>query len=93
MRDPKLFPMFIHSQKRNPSTNIMHDWDMFWDYLSLSAQSTHQVMFLFSDRGIPDGHRHMHGYGSHTFSLINEDSELTYVKFHYKTEQGEKTSS
>ncbi|RZC41576.1 Catalase-rel domain containing protein, partial [Asbolus verrucosus] len=88
VRDPKLFPMFIHSQKRNPSTNIMRDWNMFWDFLSLTPQSVHQVLVLFSDRGIPDGHRHMHGYGSHTFSLINENRKVTWVKFHYKTDQG-----
>ncbi|XP_030760908.1 catalase-like [Sitophilus oryzae] len=87
MRDPLLFPMFIHSQKRNPVTNL-RDWDAFWDYLSLTPMSVHQVMFLFSDRGIPNGHRHQHGYGSHTFSLINKDRKLTWCKFIYKTNQG-----
>lgn len=87
MRDPILFPMFIHSQKRNPVTNL-RDWDAFWDYLSLTPMSVHQVMFLFSDRGIPDGHRHQHGYGSHTFSLINKDRQITWCKFIYKTDQG-----
>ncbi|XP_018575508.1 catalase-like [Anoplophora glabripennis] len=87
MRDPILFPMFIKSQKRNPVTNL-RDWDMFWDYLSLRPESTHQVMFLFSDRGIPDGHRHQHGFGSHTFSLIGKDRKLTWCKFIYKTNQG-----
>ncbi|XP_060525130.1 catalase-like [Cylas formicarius] len=87
MRDPILFPMFIHSQKRNPVTHL-RDWDMFWDYLSLTPMSAHQVMFLFSDRGIPDGYRHMNGYGSHTFSLINKDHQVTWCKFIYKTDQG-----
>lgn len=45
-------------------------------------------MILFSDRGIPKSHRHMHGYGSHTFSLINKDRKLTWCKFIYKTDQG-----
>lgn len=87
MRDPILFPMFIHTQKRNPVTNT-RDWNMFWDYLSLRPESLHQVLILFSDRGIPDGHRHQNGYGSHTFSLIGPNRKLTWVKFIYKTDQG-----
>jgi len=63
---------------------ILQDCDMFWDFLSLRPESTHQVMFLFSDRGIPDGHRHMNGYGSHTFKAVNDKNEAVYVKFHYK---------
>ncbi|CAG9834450.1 unnamed protein product [Diabrotica balteata] len=87
MRDPILFPMFIHSQKRNPVTNL-RDWDAFWDYMGRRPESVHQFLFLFSDRGIPDGHRHQHGYGSHTFSLIGKNQKLTWVKFIYKTDQG-----
>jgi len=55
---------------------------MFWD--SLRPETTHQVMFLFGDRGIPDGYRHMNGYGSHTFKLVNSKNEMVYCKFHYK---------
>lgn len=87
IRDPILFPSFIHSQKRNPVTNLK-DANMYWDFLSLRPESIHQVMFLFSDRGIPDGFRFMHGYGSHTFKLINEKGEQTYCKFHFRTVQG-----
>jgi len=87
IRDPLLFPVFIHTQKRNPATHLK-DCDMFWDFLSLRPESTHQVMFLFSDRGIPDGYRHMNGYGSHTFKAVNDKNEAVYVKFHYKTNQG-----
>ena len=57
----------------------------FW---SLSPESLHQVTILFGDRGIPDGYRHMHGYSSHTFSLINAANELFYVKWHFRTKQG-----
>ena len=57
---------------------------MFWDFLSLRPESTHQVMILFSDRGIPDSYRHMHGFGSHTFKLVNDEGELVYCKFHYR---------
>lgn len=86
IRDPILFPSFIHTQKRNPATHLK-DPDMFWDFISLRPETTHQVMFLFSDRGIPDGFRHMNGYGSHTFKLINDKGEPTYCKFHFKTNQ------
>lgn len=87
IRDPILFPSFIHTQKRNPVTNL-RDYNMFWDFLTLRQESVHQVMFLFSDRGIPDGYRYMHGFGSHTFKMVNAKSEPIYCKFHYKTDQG-----
>lgn len=57
---------------------------MFWDFWSLRPEALHQVMFLFSDRGTPDGFRHMNGYGSHTFKLVNKDSNAVYCKFHAK---------
>jgi len=87
IRDPLLFPSFIHTQKRNPQTHLK-DPDMFWDFLTLRPESTHQVCFLFGDRGIPDGYRHMNGYGSHTFKMINSKGEPIYCKFHFKTDQG-----
>lgn len=87
IRDPILFPSFIHTQKRNPQTNLK-DANMFWDFISLRPETTHQMMFLFSDRGIPDGFRFMHGYGSHTFKLQNDKSESVYCKFHFRTAQG-----
>ncbi|XP_014238521.1 catalase-like [Trichogramma pretiosum] len=87
VKDPMLFPSFIHTQKRNPATHLK-DADMFWDFITLRPESTHQVMILFSDRGIPDGYRHMNGYGSHTFKLVNDQNEWVWCKFHYKTDQG-----
>ena len=57
---------------------------MFWDFISLRPETSHQVSFLFSDRGIPDGYRHMNGYGSHTFKLVNKEGQPVYCKFHYK---------
>ena len=57
---------------------------MFWDFISLRPETTHQVSFLFSDCGIPDGYRHMNGYGSHTFKLVNKEGVPDYCKFHYK---------
>jgi catalase len=61
---------------------------MMWDFWSLSPESLHQVTILFSDRGTPDGYRHMDGFSSHTFSLINAKNELFHVKWHFKTKQG-----
>lgn len=92
IRDPVLFPSFIHTQKRNPTTHLK-DADMFWDFITLRPETTHQVSFLFSDRGTPDGYRHMNGYGSHTFKLVNSEGKLVYCKFHYKTDQGIKCLS
>jgi catalase len=86
IRDPMFFPNFIHTQKRNPTTHLK-DPDMFWDFLTLRPETTHQVMFLFSDRGTPDGFRHMNGYGSHTFKMVNSKGEAVYCKFHLKTNQ------
>lgn len=87
VKDPKKFPDFIHTQKRDPRTNTKSP-TMMWDYWSLNPESLHQVLFLMSDRGTPYGYRHLNGYGSHTFSLINDKNEKVYVKFHFKTAQG-----
>jgi catalase len=87
IKDAKKFPDFIHTQKRDPKTNLKSP-TMMWDFWSLNPESLHQVMILFSDRGTPDGFRFMHGFGSHTFSMINTKNERVFVKFHFKTEQG-----
>jgi len=87
IRDPLKFGDFIHSQKRVPQTNLRAPTVM-WDFWSLSPESLHQVTTLFSDRGTPDGFRHMHGFSSHTFSLINAANERFYVKWHFLTLQG-----
>eukprot|EP00921_Rhytidocystis_pertsovi_P026699 GHVQ01043056.1.p1 GENE.GHVQ01043056.1~~GHVQ01043056.1.p1 ORF type:complete len:467 (-),score=47.89 GHVQ01043056.1:640-2040(-) len=87
IRDPLKFSDFIHTQKKHPQTNLPNA-DMFWDFLSLVPESVHQVTILFSDRGTPDGYRHMNGYSSHSFKLINKQGDGHYVKFHVKTDQG-----
>ena len=87
VRDPLKFPDFIHTQKRHPKSNLRSPTAM-WDFWSLSPESLHQVTILFSDRGLPVGFRHVNGYGSHTFSLINAGGERHWVKFHFKTRQG-----
>ncbi|ONG48987.1 catalase [Pseudoroseomonas deserti] len=90
IRDPMKFPDFIRTQKRHPATNLRSPTAM-WDFWSLSPESLHQVTILFSDRGLPQGYRHMHGYGSHTYSLINAANERFWVKFHFKSLQGIRT--
>ncbi len=87
VKDPKKFGDFIHTQKRDPRTNCKSP-TMIWDFFSLNPESLHQVLILMSDRGTPYGHRHMNGYGSHTFSMLNEKNERVWVKFHFKTLQG-----
>ncbi|MBA6117573.1 catalase [Pseudomonas sp. NC26] len=87
IRDPLKFPDFIHTQKRHPQSNLKNA-QMMWDFWSHSPEALHQVTILFSDRGIPDGYRHMHGFGSHTYSLISANGERTWVKWHFKTQQG-----
>ena len=87
IRDPLKFPDFIHTQKRNPATNAP-DPNMFWDFLSLTPESIHQVTILFSDRGTPRGHRNMNGHSSHTFKWYNAAGEVFWVKYHFKTLQG-----
>jgi catalase len=87
IRDPIKFPDFIHTQKRHPQTNLK-DADMVWDFFSLSPESLHQATILFSDRGIPDGYRFMHGFSTHALKLVNEAGEAHYAKFHFICDQG-----
>jgi catalase len=87
VKDPYKFPDFIHTQKRDPRTHLRSN-EAAWDFWSLSPESMHQVTILMSDRGIPASYRHMHGFGSHTYSLINDKNERFWVKFHLKTRQG-----
>jgi len=87
VRDPYKFSDFIHTQKRDPKTNLRSATAM-WDFWSLSPESLHQVTILFSDRGLPRTLRHMNGYGSHTYSFINTGNDRFWIKFHFKTLQG-----
>jgi catalase len=87
IRDPLKFPDFIHSQKRDPYTNVQEP-DNVWDFFSLSPEATHQFTWLFGDRGIPASYRNMDGFGSHTFQWQNAAGEAVWVKYHFKTNQG-----
>jgi catalase len=88
IRDPLKFQHFIRSQKRR-ADNDMRDHDMQWDFWTLSPESAHQVAYLMGDRGIPKTWREMNGYSSHTYSLVNEEGERFWVKFHFHTDQGD----
>lgn len=86
-RDPLRFPDLNHAIKRDPRTG-MRSADNNWDFWSLLPEALHQVTIVMSDRGIPRSFRHMHGFGSHTFSFINAANERIWVKFHFRTQQG-----
>jgi catalase len=87
LRDPLKFPDLNHAVKRDPRTN-MRSAKNNWDFWSSLPEALHQVTMTMSDRGIPISYRHMHGFGSHTFSMINSKNERTWVKFHFATQQG-----
>lgn len=92
LRDPLKFPDLNHAVKRDPRTNMRsarNNWD-FWTSL---PEALHQITIVMSDRGIPASYRHMHGFGSHTFSFINAQNQRHWVKFHFRSEQGIKNLS
>ncbi|OBB58707.1 catalase [Mycobacterium sp. 852013-51886_SCH5428379] len=87
LRDPLKFPDLNHAVKRDPRTNLRSPQNN-WDFWTLLPEALHQVTIVMSDRGIPASYRHMHGFGSHTFSMINAAGERHWVKFHWRTQQG-----
>lgn len=87
LRDPLKFPDLNHAVKRDPRTN-MRSAKNNWDFWSSLPEALHQITITMSDRGIPYSYRHMHGFGSHAFSMINEKNERVWVKFHFVTQQG-----
>lgn len=87
LRDALKFPDLNHVVKRNPRS-YMHSAKDNWDFWTLLPEALHQVTVVMSDRGIPASYRNMHGFGSHTYSLLNAKNERFWVKFHFKTQQG-----
>lgn len=87
IRDPLKFPDLNHAVKRDPRTGLRSAKNN-WDFWSSLPEALHQVTIVMSDRGLPATYRHMHGFGSHTFSLISARQERYWVKFHFKTQQG-----
>ncbi|MDR1653225.1 MAG: catalase [Prevotellaceae bacterium] len=89
IRDAIKFPDFIHTQKKNPISNL-DDPDAFWDFMSLTPESVHQCTILFTDRGTPASYRNMHGYTSHTYMWYNQNGDYCWIKLHFRTNQGVK---
>ena len=87
LRDPRKFPDLNKAVKRDPRTNLRSATNN-WDFWTLLPEALHQVTIVMSDRGIPASYRHMHGFGSHTYSFWNAAGERYWVKFHFRTQQG-----
>ncbi|ROS00272.1 catalase [Sinobacterium caligoides] len=87
LRDPLKFPDLNHAVKRDPRTN-MRSAENNWDFWTSLPEALHQITIVMSDRGIPASYRHMDGFGSHTYSMINADNERVWVKFHFNCNQG-----
>nr|XP_026490095.1 catalase-like [Vanessa tameamea] len=85
--DPRLFPTFVRAQKKNPATNLF-DANTLWDFLTLQPESLHMFLLVFGDRGIPDGYRHMPGFGIHTYQVENEHGDIHFVRFHFVPDAG-----
>ena len=87
LRDPHNFPDLNRAVKRDPYTN-MRNAQNNWDFWTSLPEALHQITITMSQRGIPKSYRHMHGFGSHAYSLINENNERVWVKFHFVSQQG-----
>ena len=91
IQDAIKFPDLIHAAKPEPDRDFPQAQtahDNFWDFISLTPESFHMVMWTMSDRAIPRSLRTMEGFGVHTFRLVNADGKSTFVKFHWKPKQG-----
>ena len=91
IQDAIKFPDLIHAAKQEPDRGFPQAQtahDNFWDFISLSPESMHMVMWIMSDRTIPRSFRFMEGFGVHTFRFVNAEGKSTFVKFHWKPKQG-----
>jgi catalase len=87
IQDAMKFPDLIHAAKPEPHNQMPQAataHDTFWDFVSLMPESTHMLMWVMSDRGIPRSYRMMQGFGVHTFRLVNSQGKSTFCKFHWK---------
>jgi len=87
VKDPMKFQDFIRSQKRLPDSGLRSN-DMQWDFWTLSPETAHQVTWLMGDRGLPRTFRHMDGFSSHAYQWINAAGDKCWVKYTFKTDQG-----
>jgi len=90
IRDAIKFPDMVHSFKPAPDTNIVND-NRFWDFISLTPESTHMITWLFSDRGTVKSYRKMEGFGVNTYKWVNAKGKAVYVKYHWKPKDGIET--
>ncbi|WP_063000492.1 catalase [Nocardia mikamii] len=91
IQDPIKFPDMVHAAKQEPDRGFPQAQtahDNFWDFASLTPESTHMLLWIMSDRAIPRSFRFMEGFGVHTFRLVNAEGRSTFVKFHWKPKQG-----
>ncbi len=91
IQDAIKFPDMVHAVKEEPDSafpQAQSAHDNFWDFISLTPESMHMIMWVMSDRAIPRSFRFMEGFGVHTFRLINAKGESTFVKFHWKPKLG-----
>jgi catalase len=91
IQDAIKFPDLIHAVKPEPHNEIPQAasaHDTFWDFISLTPEAMHMIMWVMSDRAIPRSLRMMEGFGVHTFRFVNEEGKATFVKFHFKPTLG-----
>lgn len=91
IQDAIRFPDLVHAVKEEPDSafpQAQSAHDNFWDFISLTPESMHMIMWVMSDRAIPRSFRFMEGFGVHTFRLINAEGKSTFVKFHWKPKLG-----
>lgn len=91
IQDAIKFPDLIHAVKMEPDRGFPQNataHDTFWDFISLTPESMHMVMWIMSDRTLPRSLRMIEGFGVHSFRLINEAGESTFVKFHWRPKLG-----
>jgi catalase len=87
IRDPIKMSDMVHAMKKHAQTNL-YDPDAYWDFFSHTPESIHALTLMYSDKGMTDGYRKMHGFANHTFRLVNDKNEVFYAKFHLISEQG-----
>jgi catalase len=94
IRDAIKFPDMVHAFKGAPDSNMpsaSSSHDSFWDFISLTPESTHMIIWLFSDRGTPKSYRMMEGFGVNTYKWVNAEGKAFYVKYHWKPKLGVQT--
>ncbi|WP_208451691.1 catalase [Burkholderia anthina] len=87
IRDAIKFPDFVHANKPSAVTGVQ-DPNLAFDFFAHAPEATSMLTRLYTTEGMPDSYRHMDGYGVHAFKFVNADGKYTYVKFHWKSEQG-----